>query len=368
MIGSIGSIGSIGLHRRVSVWLRLLVVVLLMAVVAAAAPPARLPRDLYKSGTAIRKAFRPVVVASSQATVAVLVDGRQRALGAIVGSDGWVLTKASQVNGIHGGAIRCRLKDGTSHSARQVGFHAEHDLVMLKIEVTGLSVVEWQSEKDPTVGSLLATCGPSELPVAVGVVSIRRRQIPHLYGFLGVGFDDVFGGALITRVMPNSGASRIGLTVGDVIIRVAGTTIPRGRVLRDQIRKFRPGDVLPMRVRRGQVEFDANARLGSPDEHVPNRSILMNKLGGQLSFRRGGFPNAFAHDTVLKPEQCGGPVVDLNGRAVGINIAREGRTESHAIPAQVIVGLIADLKSGRKFVAPANRLGPVDPPAVPLAN
>jgi serine protease Do len=94
----------------------------------------------------------------------------------------------------------------------------------------------------------------------------------------------------------------------------------------------------------------------------------MNKLGGQLSFRRGGFPNAFAHDTVLKPEQCGGPVVDLNGRAVGINIAREGRTESHAIPAQVIVGLITDLKSGRQFAAPANRLGPVDPPAVPLAN
>ena len=89
---------------------------------------------------------------------------------------------------------------------------------------------------------------------------------------------------------------------------------------------------------------------------------------GQLSFRRGGFPNAFAHDTVLQPEQCGGPLVNLQGRAVGINIAREGRTESHAIPAQVIIGLLDDLKSGREFAAPANKLGAVDPPAVPLPH
>ena len=340
--------------------------VLTTPVTLEAAAPRRLPRDLYKSGAAIRNAFRPIVKLPSQATVAVLVNGRQKALGAIVGSDGWVLTKASQVNGINGGTITCRLKDGKTHPARQVGFHPAHDLAMLKIEATGLKEVVWHSKSDPSVGSLLATCGPNDLPVAVGVVSIHRRRIPHLFGFLGVGFEDVVGGARISRVMPNSGASRIGLKVGDVIIRVAGTTIPRGAVLRDQIRKFRPGDVLPMRVRRGSVEFDSNARLGSPAEHLQNRSIFMNKLGGQLSFRRGGFPNAFAHDTVLKPEQGGGPLVDLQGRTVGINIAREGRTESHAIPAQVIVGLLEDLKTGRQFAAPANRLGPVDPPPVPL--
>lgn len=353
------------------VWLlqaRLLVVVTALAIAVEAAPPRRLPRDLYKSGAAIRNAFRPIVEASSQATVSVLVNGRQKAFGAIVGADGWVLTKASQVNGINSGAISCRLKDGTTHSARQVGFHPAHDLVMLKLEATGLSVVVWQGKQDPSVGSLLATCAPNDVPVAVGVVSIHRRSIPHFFGFLGVGFEDAAGGARVLRVMPNSGASRIGLKVGDVILRVAGTAITRGAALRDQIQKFRPGEILPMRVRRGQVEFDANARLGSPAQHLQDRdrSIFMNKLGGQLSVRRGGFPNAFAHDTVLKPEQCGGPLVDLQGRTVGINIAREGRTETHAIPAQVIVGLLEELKSGRQFAAPANRLGSVDPPAVPL--
>ena len=121
----------------------LISVVLLFAAVVEAAPP-QLPRDLYKSGAAIRNAFRPIVKGTARATVAVLVNGRQKALGAIVAADGWVLTKASQVNGINGGAITCQLKDGKTVSARQVGLHREHDLAMLKLEATGLPVVMWR--------------------------------------------------------------------------------------------------------------------------------------------------------------------------------------------------------------------------------
>jgi serine protease Do len=53
------------------------------------------------------------------------------------------------------------------------------------------------------------------------------------------------------------------------------------------------------------------------------------------------------HDTVIRPADCGGPLVDLDGKAVGINIARAGRTESYAIPAEDVIALIAELKSGR---------------------
>ena len=62
------------------------------------------------------------------------------------------------------------------------------------------------------------------------------------------------------------------------------------------------------------------------------RSDFQNSLGGKLSVRRFGFPLAFQHDTVLRPSDCGGPVVDLDGRVVGFNIARAGRTESYALP------------------------------------
>ena len=52
------------------------------------------------------------------------------------------------------------------------------------------------------------------------------------------------------------------------------------------------------------------------------------------------------HDTVLAPSECGGPLVDLDGRTIGFNIARGGRTESYAVPTPVVMTLLYDLMSG----------------------
>jgi hypothetical protein len=49
----------------------------------------------------------------------------------------------------------------------------------------------------------------------------------------------------------------------------------------------------------------------------------------------------------LDPTQCGSPIVTLDGEIVALNIARAGRTEMYALPASVIVPLIADLRSGK---------------------
>ncbi|MEX2027294.1 MAG: S1C family serine protease, partial [Pirellulaceae bacterium] len=56
---------------------------------------------------------------------------------------------------------------------------------------------------------------------------------------------------------------------------------------------------------------------------------------------------AIQHDTVLKPSECGGPIVDLSGKVVGINIARGGRVESYALPATLVRSLLPDLMSGK---------------------
>ena len=62
----------------------------------------------------------------------------------------------------------------------------------------------------------------------------------------------------------------------------------------------------------------------------------MDAMGGDLSLRRDDFAAAIQHDTVLMPHECGGPVVTLDGKIVGINIARAGRTESYYLPADVV--------------------------------
>ena len=60
--------------------------------------------------------------------------------------------------------------------------------------------------------------------------------------------------------------------------------------------------------------------------------------------------------------------MNLYGQTVGINIARVGRTETHAIPAKVVKELVEELKTSRKYAAAVNRLGPAMPPPVPLVR
>ena len=78
-----------------------------------------------------------------------------------------------------------------------------------------------------------------------------------------------------------------------------------------------------------------------------------------------GFPAALQHDTVLRPKDCGGPVVDLNGHVVGLNIARAGRTATYVLPTEVILPLLDDLKSG-KLPPPVALTGPIGPAPPPL--
>jgi S1-C subfamily serine protease len=58
-----------------------------------------------------------------------------------------------------------------------------------------------------------------------------------------------------------------------------------------------------------------------------NRLSLMLPIEGETkrrddeSYRQDGFPTVFAHDALVKPFECGGPLVDIDGRVVGMTIA-----------------------------------------------
>src|SRR5581483_3202714 len=111
------------------------------------------------------------------------------------------------------------------------------------------------------------------------------------------------------------------------------------------VQRHRPAEQITLKIRRGteRVEITATlarrprAMLGNPQE----------SLGGPLSERRGGFPAILQHDIALRPADCGGPLVDLDGKALGVNIARAGRTESYAVPGEEVLALLPDLKSGK---------------------
>lgn len=333
-----------------------------------------IPRDQQKTGDAVLGAFRSVVKQATKSTVAILLAGKPAALGAIVGADGWVLTKASDVyrQGNDGAylPITCRLK-GKPVPATVVGIHLENDLAMLKVDAQrldprGLEAIQWSTGKDPAVGAWLATPGTGELPVAVGVVSVGRRKIPPGRGVLGISLSSNKNQAKVTKVTPNSGAARAGMKVGDVIVGLAGGTVKTQSQLSRLLNSVRPGDAVRVRVQRDGTAFDLIASLGHRVESFFSRGGIMNQMGGSLSVRRGGFKSVIQHDTVLRPSQCGGPLVDLSGKSVGINIARSGRTESLTLPASEILPLLAKLQSGKLAPPRPSEVTATRPAAPPL--
>lgn len=310
--------------------------------------------DFLRSNPKFLQVFREVVAEPSESTVRVRSDAKDVALGVIVGADGLILTKAYDLKG----KIICRLKDGRDFEAKIAGVHAVHDLAVLKIDAAELPAITFTASKQVPVGSWVASVGMGDDPVAVGVVSVPTRNVIlkglpiaaaelSKIGYLGVALEPADGkGVRVMQVIPNTAASKAGLKVQDVISSVAGTAVHDPEQFQMQMAKRRPGDAVTLHVLRGEEELDLEATLQKRPAG-DNRGELQNNMGSQLSARRSGYPTILTHDSVVKPADCGGPLVDLDGHIIGINISRAGRTESWTIPTEVIQSLLADLKSGK---------------------
>jgi serine protease Do len=319
---------------------------------------ATLAASPVQAQSTVLAAFRDVVREASQCTVEVYSKESSRkenervSLGAIVAPDGYVLTKASEARG----ELVCMLADGRRLDARVVGVDKNTDLAVLKIDAKELPTVQWRDGDAPAVGSWLATPGfsgskPSPFPIATGVVSVGPRKIASPPAAMGVNLDSREDMALVESVRENTPAEQAGVVAGDVIRKVNDKEI-KGRIdLVMTIRKLQPGDKVKLLVERDGQELTIDVVLASlaviASQDGMDRADFQNHLGGELSERRAGFPSAIQHDTVLKPADCGGPVVDLEGKVVGINIARAGRVETFALPAALIKTLLPDLMSGK---------------------
>src|SRR5204862_3631998 len=108
----------------------------------------------------------------------------------------------------------------------------------------------------------------------------------------------------------------------------------------------KPGDVIELKIVREEKEQELKVTLGQRPgtKGGKSRGEVQNSMGSKLSDRRAGFPVILQHDSVVKPNECGGPLVNLDGKVLGINIARAGRTESYAIPSEAVRPLLEKLK------------------------
>jgi serine protease Do len=264
------------------------------------------------------------------------------ALGTIVSADGYILTKATQVitDDIKF-PLDCHLPNGKVVEAILVSHRPKLDLAMLKVSTKKLKAAQWNTEI-PVIGSWLVTPGITEAPVAFGVVSVAPRAIKG--GLLGVLLGESPQGTFVERVFPKTAAQDVGMQRGDIILQVNDTEINSRDELIKVVRAHLPGEKIRLLIVRDGAEMTVEPILGRESDIAGTRAVEQQKLGGALSKRRTGFESVLQHDTVLQPEDCGGPIVDLAGKTIGINIARASRVSSYALPAALFVSLIDEMK------------------------
>ena len=303
--------------------------------------------------------FESVVASANESTLSIVSGKRQIALGTVVDSDGLILTKASELRG----QLGCKLADGKIVPAKVVGVDPKSDLALLKVEVEEMNVIQWADDlTPPVIGRWVATpkaFDKGKLPT-IGVVGVEAREIPASRPFIGIEMRDLAGGngVRITRVINKSPAEKADLQVNDEIFKMEGELIKNSVELREQIGQFDINDRVSVMIRRGKKELKKNLTLGERDKISPDstRSNTQNSMGSVLSRRRKDFPTSFQHDSMLGSSTCGGPIVDLSGKAVGINIARAGRVSSLALTAEVVLPILERLKTGDYSPAAVNRV------------
>lgn len=315
------------------------------------AAPAVAQRDRGKD--LLPKLMTGPATAATAGTVRVLSDSRDAALGTVVSADGLVLTKGSELRG----ELLVKLRTGEVYDAKLVGYHRPTDLALIKVDATGLTPVTFATAPG-TVGGWVASTGMAAEPAAVGVLSAAARAIdPRSMegqtenmnkGYLGINFDEQ--GEEVKEVVVtdiNSHSKAFGrLKVRDVLVEVAGQPIPNRHALLEKLDAYKPGDTVALKLRRGEEELTVKVTL--VPRSVIDRGAFQNTLGNnQLSGRRTGFPAVLQHDGVIRPADCGGPLVDLDGKVLGVNIARAGRVETLALPAAVVTDILAELKAGK---------------------
>lgn len=296
--------------------------------------------------------FDPVAAAHQESVAEIWKAGEPIALGAIVDSAGLILTKASELGDKKD--LQVVLHDHTTSNAHVTKVDARNDLAILSIKRSNLKPIRW-SDTQPLNGTFLVTPGIDGLTVAIGTYSATPRALAGTkQGYLGVKPQTVAGGVMLVEVTRNEAGAKAGLRSGDIVTSIARQRMADITDLVNEIRNHQPGDEVV-------IEFLRNGRPMATTAVLADRNFsgkraarfrMMNQLGAIPSDRADQFPWVFQHDTPLFPEQCGGPIVDLDGNVIGINIARGGRAASYGIPSSQLLKILPDLL--RESVASRN--------------
>jgi serine protease Do len=271
----------------------------------------------------IRERFSQIAERLPPVAVEVATGRKRCVLGTVVDPHGWILTKASELDG----EVSCRFSDGRDLSATVHRISHEYDLALLKVDADDLPQADWSDSNETPIGALVAAVLPG-MPPIVGVIAHPARPVPPESPCELAAFANFRDGEHGLEVVEECllGTRHVPFRKGDIIVDVQGRPTPNLKSflkLDDAgtgVLPACPGD--PIRV--GVKRAGSRVELRFP---MPSNLYRLSKE----SARRSGLPVALDADISLSPDQCGGPVIDRSGRVIGITAARR-RAGVYVIP------------------------------------
>ena len=293
-------------------------------------PPLAEPVPFAATSTA--EAFRKAIERVPPIAVEVLGDEKRRALGTIVSSDGYVLTKASELYG----DISCRLAGGRVLPAAVVKVSRQHDLALLKTDATELPKIPWSGREQIPVGTFVGALRYGEPPV-VGVAAVATRAVARTTGFVGIGkVKDAEGGVEVVELRNywDPVLSENPIHQGDVIVHIEGRLTPNVKVFEEITTPDHSGRGLPFVFAGDPIRVGVKRGGKDLEFRFPSMSYS-HRPRDKTSRRKTGFAAVFDTDAIITADTCGGPVVDRSGQVVGITIAMPTEARVYVVPATV---------------------------------
>jgi serine protease Do len=306
-----------------------------MAFVVPAFTQQSLETNFRTTGAAVTAVFesqRAVIQLSS----AVIYNGRNEiAYGTVISADGYVLTKASEVEGV--GKIDVRVDKESFKDAKVVMTDTRWDVALLKIDATDLTPVVFAPNSKLPRGTWVVVNGVTSRTnrrVMAGIISADNREIlPEGGAVLGVTLKETKKGLAVEEVSKDSGAEKSGLKKGDIITTIDGKPVKEVAALGKLLSKMKSGSDVKVAILRDGKKDELDVKLSARGD-IFREATRNDEMSGDFSNRRSGFPRIIQHDILGASITMGGPVLDLEGRAVGMNIARANRAETFAIPVE----------------------------------
>jgi S1-C subfamily serine protease len=289
------------------------------------------------TGNGVVAAFEPqrqVLQTSS----AVVLDGRREIqYGVIVSPEGHILTKASELKEVKKLGVTV---DGTQYKEVEiVGTDEDWDVALLKVSAAGLIPVVYAPTSAVEQGTWVVANGATtrtKRRLLAGIISAKPREIP-IAGGAAIGLQlETKGKQLeIKEVVEKSGAEEAGLKKGDLVISVDGKAISKIEEMAEALKGKKPGVIVKVIVSRAKKEMAFDVKLMARSKMVEEEVTRNDQMSGDYSARRSGFPRVLQHDVMLGSRRnIGGPLLDLDGRCLGMNIARVNRCENFTIPCE----------------------------------